>query len=656
MTNIKNPFRPTRFEHEQHPLIWISPDVQQLEALKSAFVAGTRGSGKTSLLKAVNWRERLYNPTVQDQLGASTPDYVAVYFRLPDYLASAIGLIDWSAAFPQSPSPEAIGHTMFSQLIEFVAAQLLCEALASLRASGRFKYSFEQEEAMVRALLSRYPALSVDPPEFCRSLDDLSVVFRDQHQRLNVLMTRGLVAQALDHALPVQPGVFVNDLASALRELACDAEGVCSADFHLKICIDDCETLMPLQQRFLNTMVRNSRHPLFWVISYVSVDYDSTNTIQHNQTLSDADRAQLHLDEIDGKHFYRLCENVSLLRIYYSDGALSRPALQDLPRNYFRLRDVLGSLNVNEVLLQAAKPSLSAEFVSLVERSRQSSSGSRQKAPPIYETYVLEKLGERLQDDREENFGAYMRRKQIAALLAIFSEFRLSRLPYVGAQTIINMGDTCIRDYLEIMGAVFEQAVAREEISELADLQQRTAPLSADTQLEGVRVSSKAKYDGIRNNFERDGAEAERAMEFIGKLTAKLQSNHASTSTLSSPERGNFHFDLDALGRGITTNAEKRAFILRLLRRCEADGLLRPARQGLVGDAHDELDLTFHLHRRFAPYFGFSHRGPYGALQMPMEEFSEVCDAASDVPVDDAVARAYTRIMRETSDEHPRLL
>ena len=249
-----------------------------------------------------------------------------------------------------------------------------------------------------------------------------------------------------------------------------------------------------------------------------------------------------------------------------------------------------------------------------------------------------------------------MRRKQIAALLAIFSEFRLSRLPYVGAQTIINMGDTCIRDYLEIMGAVFEQAVAREEISELADLQQRTAPLSADTQLEGVRVSSKAKYDGIRNNFERDGAEAERAMEFIGKLTAKLQSNHASTSTLSSPERGNFHFDLDALGRGITTNAEKRAFILRLLRRCEADGLLRPARQGLVGDAHDELDLTFHLHRRFAPYFGFSHRGPYGALQMPMEEFSEVCDAASDVPVDDAVARAYTRIMRETSDEHPRLL
>lgn len=656
MTDIRNPFRPTRFEHEQHPLIWISPDVSKLEGTKSAYVAGTRGSGKTSLLKAVNWRERLHNPTVRDQLGSNAPDYVAVYFRLPDYLASAIGLIDWKSAFPESPSAEAVGHTLFSQLIEFVAAQLICEALASLRAAGRFAYPFEQEEETVRDLMSRYPSLDVGRPGACHSLDDLSEVFRDAHQRLNVLMTRGMLRQALDHTLPVQPGVFINDLASSLRGLACSTEGVCSADFHVKICIDDCETLRPLQQRFLNTMVRNSSHPLFWVISFVSVDYDSTNTIQHNQTLSDADRAQLHLDEIDGKHFYRLCENVSRLRIYYSDASEDRPPLDELPSRYFNLRDLLGSLNVDLALLESARSSLSSEFAALVNRSRRSNSGSRRKAPPIYETYVLEKLGERLRDSRDENVDAYMRRKQFAALLAIYSEFRLSRVPYVGAQTIINMGDTCIRDYLEMMGAIFEQAVARGEIRSVGDLQRREEPLSADTQLEGVRVSSRAKYDGIRNNFERDGAEAERAMEFIGKLTAKLQSNHASTSTLSTPERGNFHFDLDTLGRGRMFSQDRKAFILRLLRRCEADGLLRPTRQGQIGEGHDEQDLTFHLHRRFAPYFGFSHRGPYGILQMPMEEFAEVCDASSDIQVDEAVGRAYARILRESPDEHPRLL
>lgn len=656
MIEIRNPFRPTRFEHEQHPLIWISPDVSRLEGKKSAYVAGTRGSGKTSLLKAVNWRERLNNPTVRDQLGSDAPDYVAVYFRLPDYLASAIGLIDWTAAFPESPSAESIGHALFSQLIEFVAAQLICEALASLRAAGRFSYPFELEEAAVRSLLSRYPSLDIGRGLACRSLDDLSEVFRNAHQRLNVLMTRGMLRQALDQTLPVQPGFFINDLASSLRSLACSIEGVCSADFHVKICIDDCETLRPLQQRFLNTMVRNSRHPLFWVISFVSVDYDSTNTIQYNQTLSDADRAQLHLDEIDGKHFYRLCENVSRLRIYYSDASGSRPQLDQLPARYFNLRDLLGSLDVNQMLLEAAGNSLSSDLAALVERSRRSTLAPRQKPPPIYETYVLEKLGERLRDTREDNVDAYMRRKQIAALLSIFSEFRLSRIPYVGAQTITNMGDTCIRDYLELMGAIFEQAVARGEIRSVGDLQRREEPLSADTQLEGVRVSSRAKYDGIRNNFERDGAEAERAMEFIGKLTARLQSNHASTSTLSTPERGNFHFDLDTLGRGRMSSPDSKAFILRLLRRCEADGLLRPSRQGQIGQGHDEQDLTFRLHRRFASYFGFSHRGPYGVLQMPMEEFAEVCDASSDVQVDEAVGRAYARILRETPDDHPRLL
>lgn len=656
MSSARNPFRPTRFEHEQHPLIWISPEVARLEALKSAYVAGTRGSGKTSLLKAINWRERLHNPTVRDQLGSGAPDYVAVYFRLPDYLASAIGMIDWQEAFPQSPSPEGVGHSLFAQLIEYVAAQLMCEAFASLRAAGRFTYFFEQEEALVRDLLNRHPSLSGSVRGSCRGLDDLSTIFRDAHQRLNVLMTRGLLQQALDGVLPVQPGVFINDLAASMRELACAAEGICSPDFHVKICIDDCETLQALQQRFLNTMVRNSRHPLFWVISFVSVDYDSTRTVQHNQTLSDADRVQLHLDEIDGKHFYRLCENVSLLRVYYSDVADHRPPLSDLPKNYFRLVSLLGSLNVNDVLLEASSSSLSSDLAGLVERSRAAATGPRRRSPPIYETYVVDKLGGRLKDDRDENVGAYMRRKQMAALLAIFSEFRLNRVPYIGARTIVNLGDTCIRDYLEIMGAVFEEAVSRKEISGVAELQRREFPLSHDTQLEGVRISSRSKYDGIRNNFERDATEAERAIEFIGKLTGRLQSNHASSSTLSTPERGNFHFDLDMLPRLRPQHASKVDFIRRLLRRCEADGLLRPARQGQVGEGHDEHELTFHLHRRFAPYFGFSHRGPYGVLQMPMEEFVEACDAASEFQVDDLVAKAYARIQREEPHNHPRLL
>jgi hypothetical protein len=280
---------------------------------------------------------------------------------------------------------------------------------------------------------------------------------------------------------------------------------------------------------------------------------------------------------------------------------------------------------------------------------------SRRSAPPIYETYVLERLGERLADERLENVKSYMRRKQVAAFLAIFSEFRLSKLPFVGATTIVSMSDKCIRDYLELMGAIFAEALARGEIQSLDGLTRRKEPISDDTQREGVRASSKAKFDGIRNSFERDWAEATRAVEFIGKLTARLQSNHASLTTLATPERGNFHFDLDAL-RGVQGLAsQRRDFVLRLLRRCEADGLLRPARHGLMSEEKDGQDLTFHLHRRFASFFGFSYRGPYGLVKMPMEEFAEVCDSSFESSVDEFVSRAYAKIVREASDDHPRL-
>jgi hypothetical protein len=658
MNPTKNPFRPTRFEHHEHPLIWISSNVRRLEGLKSVYVAGTRGSGKTSLLKAVNWRERLHNETVRDQLGEDIPDYVAVYFRLPDYLTSAIGLIDWAAAFPASPSPETIGFELFAQLIEFAGAQLICEAIASLRATHRFDYTIEQEIAAVREIVDGEPIIAAFGGDRCNGLDDLSQVFRKLHQRINVLITRGEVAQALDHVPNTQPGLFINELAARLRSLACSTDGICSSDFHIKICIDDCETLRAPQQRFLNTLVRNSKHPLFWVISFVSVDYDSTNTTYHNQTLSDADRSQIHLDEMGRKEFVRLCENVSLLRLFYSGGGGDSNSPTELPKNYFKLHSVLGRLSINDFLADAAHNSLSADFKALVARSSQTRKGrGGRRNPPIYETYVEEKLGERLRDDSADNWEAYMRRKQVAALLAICSEYRIARPPYVGAGTILSMSDECIRDYLEIMASIFDEAIVRREIKKVEDLARREVPISADTQQEGVRKSSEAKLDGIRNSLENNAAEATRAIEFLGKLTARLQGNHASLVTLATPERGNFLFDINDVTDGALPAGERRAFILKLLRRCEADGLLRPARLTLAGEDPDTTtELAFHLHRRFAAYFGFSYRGPYGLTRLPMADFAEACDAAGESSIDECVTRAYAKIQGEEPFDEPRLL
>lgn len=654
---LSNPFRPTRFEHHQHPLIWISPNVRHLEGLKSVYVGGTRGSGKTSLLKAVNWRERLYNPTVEAQLGADAPDFVAVYFRLPDYLTSAVGLIDWRAAFPQSPTPEIVGYGIFCHLIEFVAAQLLCEAIASLRAARRFIYSVADEEKAVASLFRLHPKLASPAEAPCRDLDALSMLFRARHQRMNIAITRGLVGAIAEGLPDALPGAVINDLATMLRSLACSHEGVCSPNFHLKISIDDCETLKPLQQRFLNSLVRSAKHPLFWIVSFVSGDYDTTNTLVYNQTLSDADRSQIYLDNMSKEEFFQLCEEVSLLRIYYSDEeAVKAKPLKTLRKRFFRLDDVLGQLDVNAAIQTAARDSLSAELTSLIERSRADDDNAKE-APPIYETYVLEKLGDRLTDDRLPNKRAYMRRKQVAALLAIFSEFRLKKIPYVGARTIVSLSDRCIRDFLELMGSVFDIAVARREVSSVSDMQFREKPISIDAQREGVWKSSQAKLDGITNAMEHHWQEATRAVEFIGKLTARLQANHTSLSTLATPERGNFIFDLGRIETDRAAPEEVRPFLATLLRRCEADGLLKaPPSVNLLAGGVEGVDFAFHLHLRFAPHFGFSYRGPYGSLRMPMAEFVEACIGDGEATVDELVDQAYAKINKDDADEHPRLL
>ncbi|HEX8224631.1 MAG TPA: hypothetical protein VF605_12510 [Allosphingosinicella sp.] len=630
--------------------------MKKLEGLKSVYIAGTRGSGKTSLLMAVNWKERLYNPTVRDQVGYDQPPFIAVYFRLPDYLSSAIGLIDWAHTFPESQTSSFIGYEVFSQLMESVAAQLICEAFSSLRAAGTFRYTPEQEDEAVAGMLSEYPLLlSLSQGKPPRDLADLAYIFKRVHQRINSLLTRGLVRDALVLSLEAQPGVFINDLVSRIRALACAEEGVCSPDFHVKICIDDCETLQPLQQRFLNSLVRSSRHPLFWVVSFVSVDYDSTATIYPSQTLSDADRTQIILDDMEEPEFARFCQAVSRLRVYYSDSDLSSSgSLRDLSEDFFNLRAVLGHYPPNKLIAEAAKGSISAEFEEFFARAL-AQRGPKSELAPIYETYIQEKLGERLVDDRPKNRSAYLRRKYVAALLAICSEYGF-KTPYAGMNTVVFMGNRCIRDYLEIVGSIVDEGHRVGEIRGIKHLQYRKRPITIRTQTAGISRSSRAKLDGIRNNMEQDWAEATRVVEFLGKLTARLQANHTSQATLATPERGNFIFDLAEVEATDWFEAEaRRAMVLKLLRRCEADGLLRPA-STISGDEGDGGDLTLHVHRRFAAEFGFSFRGPYGSLRMPMVEFTSVCEGRTDLSVDDLVERAYAKISRNPPRDLPRLI
>src|SRR5262249_34306339 len=96
MTNI-SPFTANRFEFEGKHLYYLAPDVMRaLEEPTPAYLIGTRGTGKTTLLKALNWERRLHDEHLREQLGEDSfiNRYIGIYIKLPE---EHINLIDnWS--------------------------------------------------------------------------------------------------------------------------------------------------------------------------------------------------------------------------------------------------------------------------------------------------------------------------------------------------------------------------------------------------------------------------------------------------------------------------------------------------------------------------------------------------------------------------------
>ncbi|WKL24212.1 hypothetical protein Q1M63_00530 (plasmid) [Sinorhizobium meliloti] len=115
--------------------------------------------------------------------------------------------------------------------------------------------------------------------------------------------------------------------------------------------IDDCEALTPLQQQFLNTLVRKTRGNVKWVLAYIGGLYDTIRTVIPGQSLSNADRDVENLDSASDTEFGTLCENVSSLRLYYALPEALREGLKRKdPLAAFSLKRRLGKFSVNDII------------------------------------------------------------------------------------------------------------------------------------------------------------------------------------------------------------------------------------------------------------------------------------------------------------------
>lgn len=676
MSNDLNPFRPTRWEHQRtgHHLIWFPRTGEALTGDKSVYVRGSRGSGKTTLLKSICWEDLTANPSLRLHRKFEDFDFIGVYIKFPDHISASLSYSNWAKIYPNAPSPEFEMHRFFSLAVELVCAERCLTACHELRLRGALALPPGGEYKLVSTVVDEFPKLGRfgDPPT---SFLSLAQTCRHIVREMNQACGRGTVQRLEELLPPREPGqllIYVADKLASILRLTGDRP---PRAVGFKLCLDDSEVLSPVQQRSLNTLVRVSSYPISWVVSSVGSFFDTSDTFIGQQPLTDHDRRIETLDSRDPEEFRALCQAVLSLRLYFSVSDETRAAYDRPIEEFFPLKDRLGRRDINDlfdVIIRASTSPIASRVAHVADSLREALRNRylRYKAKypqqssdfPYYQAYVL-LLWNGREDAFSTSFGpddeakvpnlanlfedpafeAWLRRKQSAALLHFAGSLGFRRLPYGGVPMISALADGSVRDFLEIVGEIFEiycarQKIDREDVTALDRFATSRTQIGWPIQQRGIYEASATYLSGISNRSELDASIVTQFIDGLGQYTAALQSNPNDPITLGRAERGVFtvRFPRKILEEESSRTSDE-GMVWGVIRQAELAGYVRTIGVRLAAGAgrlsldSDARIINFRLHHRFAPHFRFSHRGAYEPVAVTVEDLLILLDRTNPV-------------------------
>lgn len=590
-----NPFYVNKREYEERPLFWLPRDFAKIEQNKPVYVIGSRGTGKTTLLRALSWQERATNPSLQDALNGRpfSGKYVGLYFRLPEYIAK--GLFD--AESPNDQRTHTTGHR-FSLYMELVALQLLVHALGELRKMGHLSFTAVAEVHAVEEILESFPGIAAfmgwDREELV-TLRRLRSAFLRMHSAL-----REYALSGGDYPLPWAQGAqnttWLREIAASLLELAGNS-------WRVKICLDEAECLSPYQQRVVNTWARLLAHPLSLVVAFADRPWDTASTLIPDVMNSDDDVWKWNLDEEyaqPGK-FKSFASGVAAVRLGgICDG--------DPPS--FSLDEMFSDYGVNDLLAHLLRSSDRADlrdtYLVPSRRSRTNNDstdegGSRTEEFRIYQHYLRDLLHVKAvstRDARAQDSGLY-RKCQVAALISFCYRYGFS-VPYAGARVVLDLSDSCIRDFLRQMSSVFD--LVGQGLKSFSSVR-----LSIVQQGQAIRDASRNKFGDIKKVVS-SVTEVESMIRGLGRVLHSIQTN--PELGVKVPERGIIVASLDS-----SSISDQ---LIRILGAAEQGGLIRILSRG-------DTAVHFVLHRLLSPLFEISHRRPYYVVPVQGADILSLC-------------------------------
>ena len=624
--NSLSPFSTIRFEHEgpNSRTYYLPPDVfPRLEKKCPAYLIGTRGTGKTTLLMALNWKNRLRDPNLRSQFPGDpfASRYIGVYLKLPEYHIQKID--QWTE------SDDSLRNHFVSLYLEMLWSQLMIDGVISLRGEGVIGIEGGAEIKFVRSIKEELTSSLLLAEALTgrrrSTLSSLMGAIRDAREELDRLaLARFDPSDALRFFPTRAPGAFVALIASKLSQL-CDSAG--SSGWHFKVCMDEGECLTPSQQLLLSTIIRTCSFPFLPIASFVDVPASEDKTLFRSLTLQRADRELINLNE-EGFDFAAFAEGVATRRVRAVLGS-----------DYsFSCTRTFGKLDLNALLTQTLSDSESLKAKELLKSARDTQpegdesvadpeteddrmDTSTSQSPPIIRTYIDQRIHPRGEGDqgrwgeRRRESQTY-RKMMVSAYLSIFAELNASPR-YAYDRMVLGMSDRCIRDFL----LQIEEVFAGSDV-DLLTFVTRHVPIL--TQSKQLRLASKRKFEDLKSWVLHSHDRVNSLVKGLAWFTASIQSSGPGSRQLKTSESGRFVLnrseDLRLEG---TEESQAGVSLSDVVRDAAQAGYLRLL-------LSDEQKIVFRVHASLAAHFGFSYRGAMYNLNVRGDDLKNLMAATSD--------------------------
>ncbi|MGP4674519.1 ORC-CDC6 family AAA ATPase [Agrobacterium salinitolerans] len=583
ISNFLNPFRPVKFEDEGSPLIYVSDQAMQQFTAGNYFFTGKRGCGKTSILKISdtlfqNENKHLRQSSNIDKYQTTFGVYINLnnrskpnFFTMRDNKANRKYLVTKESK-----------QELTTYYLELIILHKVVEHCVALRDAVVFEVDDDCERGIASSVCREYGVGQA------KNLDHL--VYEIEHVLVEMLEFARCIRDDLPSFKTRHENKFHSVMGQVLRALRGHNEHL----NQIRILIDDCETFSPEFQAALNTLIRTPRgEPVAWSIAYVDGRYRAAETTIDGQALAREERTIVYLDGLDAADYEKFCTEVTRLRV--------KRAFPDVAD--FSIKDKLSAFEIDELCTESFSDTTNKRAVTFLKDFQNRQNPSRK----MWE-FFLERSGI---DGVRSNDA--LRKKALASYICICAKYRVP-MYYAGFKTVVGLSDGCIRDFLEVLGSLYEQVT--HSYSDPQRFLQRDV-YDIREQDRGCREAATRKLQSISDYAEKNGYYLAKLIPFLGHLVKEFQHDYKYLSALKSPDRAVFSIEMGRNDRYI-----------ELIRDAEVDGYVRRVDLGAKQGVY-----CFRLHRQFAPNFDIAYREPSdGLIPIPTFFLHQINDREVDNP------------------------